>query len=118
MGMRLALDDFGTGYSSFSYLKDLPATTVKIDQVFIRNLHRNTRDQALVRSMISMAHDLGYCVVAEGVETPESYALLSEYGCDEAQGYFISHAVSPDVLKTWLGERFACTAGACSTATP
>jgi EAL domain-containing protein (putative c-di-GMP-specific phosphodiesterase class I)/GAF domain-containing protein len=105
LGVGLAIDDFGTGYSSFSYLQDLPATTVKIDQAFIRNLHSNTRDQALVRTMIAMAHDLGYHVVAEGVETLEAYNLLAEYSCDQIQGYFVSRPLLPTIFEQWFTER-------------
>ena len=82
MGLELAIDDFGTGYSSFSYLHKLPATTMKIDQSFIRTLTEGSVEQSLVRSMITMAHDINYRVVAEGVETAEIYSFLASSGCD------------------------------------
>lgn len=105
MGIELAIDDFGTGYSTFSYLHKLPATTVKIDQSFIRTLAGNTRDEALVRAIISMSHDMGYRVVVEGVETAEVYSFLAECACDEIQGYFISRALPVSAFETWLQQR-------------
>ncbi|RYF11678.1 MAG: GGDEF and EAL domain-containing protein, partial [Oxalobacteraceae bacterium] len=86
-GVRLAIDDFGTGYSSLAYLQQLPAQVVKIDQAFVRDLTRGEREQTLVRSMISLSHDLGFRVVAEGIETAEAADILKEMGCDEGQGY-------------------------------
>ena len=106
-GITIAIDDFGTGYSSLSYLRKLPASVLRIDQSFMRSLTSEARDRTLVRSMIGMAHDLGYRVVAEGVETPEVCDFLAECGCDEAQGYLISRPVSPEKLRAWLLERAA-----------
>lgn len=102
LGVICAIDDFGTGYSSFSYLKDIPAQIIKIDQSFVRSLAQNSPDRALVRGMISMAHELGLRVVAEGVETQFAYDFLRNSGCDEAQGYFISRPISPSAFETWL----------------
>lgn len=105
MGVELAIDDFGTGYSTLSYLHKLPATTVKIDQSFIRGLEKSARDQTLVRSIIAMAHDMGYHVVAEGVETAEAYKFLADSGCDEVQGYFFSRPLPVSSFETWLRQR-------------
>jgi EAL domain-containing protein (putative c-di-GMP-specific phosphodiesterase class I)/GGDEF domain-containing protein len=102
LGIEIAIDDFGSGYSTFSYLRRLPASTVKLDQSFIRGIAGSTRDQMLVRSMIGMAHELGYRVVAEGVETREALDFLADAACDEVQGYFISHPVPVDTLDDWL----------------
>ncbi len=104
-GIELAIDDFGTGYSSFSYLNKLPATTMKIDQSFIRTLEQSSVEEKLVRSMITMAHDIGYRAVAEGVETAEVYRMLAEAGCDEVQSYFISRPLAPGLFESWLKER-------------
>ena len=93
LGVGIAIDDFGTGYSNLFYLRETPATTVKIDQSFIRPLCDSRRDQIIVQSMIHMAHDLGYRVVAEGIENREAYDMLAEWGCDEGQGFLISHPV-------------------------
>lgn len=101
-GVELAIDDFGTGYSTFSYLHKLPASTLKIDQSFIRTLAESPKDQSLVRSMIAMAHDIGFRVVAEGVETAEIYRFLAASACDEVQGYFISRPLPVAKFEHWL----------------
>ncbi len=105
LGLRIAVDDFGTGYCNFSYLRQLPASVVKLDQSFIRTLPASAADQIIVRAMISMAHDLGYRVVAEGVERREVFELITELGADEAQGYWFSRPIPPDDLVAWLGKR-------------
>lgn len=102
LGVGCAIDDFGTGYSSFSYLKDIPAQIIKIDQSFIRTLTSVGADSAIVRGMISMGHDLGRWVVAEGVETEEAYAFLRQAGCDEAQGYLLSRPVVAETFAAWV----------------
>lgn len=101
-GVRIAIDDFGTGYSSLSYLHEIPAHTVKIDRRFITHLDSDERAATLVNSMISMAHDLGYRVVAEGVESDAVYRRLVQLGCDEAQGYLIARPLSPAAFEKWL----------------
>ncbi len=100
LAIGIAIDDFGTGYSNLFYLRETPATTVKIDQNFIRPLCESRRDQIIVQSMIRMAHDLGYRVVAEGVESREAYDMLAEWGCDEGQGFHISYPVPFEALET------------------
>jgi len=102
MGMSIAIDDFGTGYSNLSYLRRMPATTVKIDQSFIKTLSTSENDRKLVRAVISMAHDLGYNVIAEGIEDQVAYDMLASWKCDEAQGYHISHPLSPKAMREWL----------------
>ncbi|MGQ7262076.1 sensor domain-containing phosphodiesterase [Vreelandella sp. V005] len=101
-GLRIAIDDFGTGYSSLSYLHEIPAHTVKIDRRFIIALGEEARTETLVNAMISMAHDLGYRVVAEGVESAAAYQCLAQLGCDEAQGYFVAKPLLPEVFEEWL----------------
>ena len=105
LGVICAIDDFGTGYSSFSYLQDIPAEVIKIDQSFIRTLAQGSRGSALVRNMISMARELGYRVVAEGVETEEAYDFLAASSCDEAQGYLLSRPIAPDAFLAWVNQR-------------
>lgn len=111
-GISLAIDDFGTGYSSLAYLQRLPAKVVKIDQSFVRDLAIGEREQTLVRSMISLSHDLGYRVVAEGVETAAAADMLADMGCDEAQGYFFARPMELADFERWFagqdaGERAA-----------
>ena len=101
-GAGIAIDDFGTGYSNLFYLRNIPATVLKIDQIFIRSLAVSERDQVIVRAMIRLAHDLGYRVVAEGIEAEDARVLLSEWGCDEGQGYHISRPVPCDALLDWI----------------
>ncbi|MBR7889052.1 EAL domain-containing protein [Marinomonas sp. A79] len=93
LGMKLAIDDFGTGYSSLSYLKDLPFDCVKIDLVFIRDVIENESHAALTKAIISLSHNLGLKVVAEGISHVDQLHLLREYGCDIGQGYLFSKAL-------------------------
>lgn len=101
-GIRLAIDDFGTGYSSLAYLQRLPAQVVKIDQSFVRDLAKGEREQTLVRSMITLSHDLGYRVVAEGIETAEAAEMLAGMGCDEGQGYFFARPMELADFEQWF----------------
>lgn len=99
LGMEIALDDFGTGYSNFSYLQKVPATAVKLDQSLIRNIQTNAHDRRLVRSVISLARDLGFRITAEGVETQGALEMLMEWGCDEAQGYVLAKPLDAATLE-------------------
>ncbi|MCO8166085.1 EAL domain-containing protein [Pseudomonas sp. 21LCFQ010] len=103
-GIHLAIDDFGTGYSNWTYLRTLPATTVKLDQSFMRDACINPKDRAVVISIIQLAQTIGYKVVAEGVETAELYELLKEWGCDQIQGYYIARPMGPQALLAWAGQ--------------
>jgi EAL domain-containing protein (putative c-di-GMP-specific phosphodiesterase class I) len=102
MGAGIAIDDFGTGYSSLLYLKHLPANDLKIDRSFVSGLGVDSHDTAIVASLISMAHNLDVRCVAEGVETEGQLELLTQLGCDLAQGYLFCAAVGAGELETWL----------------
>lgn len=104
-GVRIAIDDFGTGFSNLSYLRSIPADVLKIDQSFIRPLKGS--DDFLVRQILAMAHGLGLEVCAEGIETPESYALLRTLGCDEGQGYHIARPMPEADFGYWLEGSYA-----------
>ncbi len=90
LGMRIAIDDFGTGFANFSYMTSLPADILKIDQSFIRQISGDKRSALVVRGLIDMAHQLGYSVVAEGIENSKCYQQLAAWHCDEGQGYYMS----------------------------
>lgn len=92
-GLRISIDDFGTGNATIDYLRYLPASEVKIDKVFIRDIATNPGDHLLVQSIIEMAHSLGRLVVAEGVETAESVEILRTLNCDQVQGYHVGRPV-------------------------
>jgi diguanylate cyclase (GGDEF)-like protein len=97
MGIRLALDDFGTGYSSFGYLTRLPLDIVKIDRSFVTNLSQADADVKIISAIVNMSHELGLKVIAEGVETQQEADLLTEIGCDRAQGYLFGKPQSIEI---------------------
>lgn len=102
MGIKLSIDDFGTGYSSLGYLKKLPVRVLKIDKSFVIGMTQDQNDATIVRSSIDLAHNMGLRVVAEGVENPEALSLLTNLGCDAAQGFFISQPLPATEVKRWL----------------
>ena len=96
LGVCLAIDDFGTGYSSLSYLRNLPISIIKIDRGFVSDMLTNDNDRVLVETIISMAHNLGRKLVAEGVEMQAQCDRLTELGCEVGQGYLFGRPVPPD----------------------
>jgi len=105
LGVGLSIDDFGTGLSSLAYLKTLPVNEVKVDKSFVLGAATQSADEAIVRATIELGHTLGLRVVAEGVEEAEMLGLLAAWGCDVAQGYFISRPIPPEAFTAWLTER-------------
>lgn len=101
-GFGIAIDDFGTGYSSLAYLKHLPVSAIKIDKTFVLNLSTDTDDQQIVHTVLSLSNVFNLEVVAEGVEDAEAMAILADWGCDTAQGYFISRPLPLTGLIDWL----------------
>jgi diguanylate cyclase (GGDEF)-like protein/PAS domain S-box-containing protein len=101
LGAGLALDDFGTGHSSLAYLQRFPFDTIKIDQSFVRTNNKGTRP-VLLRSIISLAHDLGMDVVAEGAETDSDAVELYQLGCEYAQGYVFGEPMKPEAARKLL----------------
>lgn len=100
-GASVSIDDFGTGFSSFKYLRHLPISGLKIDRAFVQDLESDARVRALMKCMIEVGHALDLTVTAEGVETGEQYAILSELGCDQVQGFLISPALPPAAYLDW-----------------
>jgi len=99
LGIRISIDDFGTGYSSLSYLKLIPANTIKIDRLFVNNMENNEKDLAIVKTIISLSHNLNCDVVAEGVETESQYEILKNIDCDYIQGYYFSKPLGREEFR-------------------
>jgi diguanylate cyclase (GGDEF)-like protein/PAS domain S-box-containing protein len=105
LGVGIAIDDFGVGYSSLSYLRNFAVDTLKIDRSFVVNLADGTRDEAIVRAIISLAESLGLKVVAEGIESDFQLECLLNHPCDEAQGYLFSRPIPAEAFGKLLKER-------------
>jgi EAL domain-containing protein (putative c-di-GMP-specific phosphodiesterase class I) len=104
-GVRLSMDDYGMGSSSLARLKDLPVDELKIDKSFVSELVHSERTAMIVASTIGLAHELGVTVVAEGIETPETWRHLRHLRCDVAQGYLLSRPMPGDEFVNWFRER-------------
>ena len=102
MGINLSIDDFGTGYSSMVFLKQAAAKALKVDKSFVIAMGSDDSSAVIVRSTVELAHNLGLQIVAEGVEDKETYDVLAAWGCDAAQGYYISQALAPEEFVRWL----------------
>jgi len=108
MGVRIAVDDFGTGYSAFSYLKQLPLHTLKIDRTFVDGIERDV-DRSIAESIIEIAHKLHLSVTAEGVETRFQRKILAELGCDRLQGYDICKPLPIEGFENFARHRLAAS---------
>jgi EAL domain-containing protein (putative c-di-GMP-specific phosphodiesterase class I) len=104
-GVQVSLDDFGKGQTSLGYLHRLPLYELKIDRAFVTDMSTHVSNAAIVRSVVDLAHDLGFRVVAEGVEDELTLDQLRGLGCDYAQGYFITRPQTFDSLTLWLEGR-------------
>lgn len=118
LGFVVSVDDFGTGYSSLGYLAHLPVNAVKIDRQFVIPMTRDHRREAIVRATIALGHDLGFEVVAEGVEDRETWELLGALGCDVAQGFHIARPIPSSEVAQWLDAWDPETAAVRRAATP
>ena len=107
LGIKLAVDDYGTGYSSLAYLHGLPVDDLKLDRAFVGHCDTDPRSAAIVESTVNLAHSLGMRMIAEGVENEAVLHLLTGYGCDVGQGYFIARPQNPDSLTPWLHRQAA-----------
>jgi diguanylate cyclase (GGDEF)-like protein/PAS domain S-box-containing protein len=104
LGINFSIDDFGTGYSSLSYLKKLPINQLKIDQSFVREIDTDHSDAIIVQTIIGMAHNFGFNVIAEGVETKAQRDCLVRYGCNAFQGYLFSKPVPLEDFEKLISE--------------
>jgi EAL domain-containing protein (putative c-di-GMP-specific phosphodiesterase class I) len=105
MGVWLSIDDYGTGYSSLGYLRELPVHEVKLDRSFVSDIASDRRSAAIVQSTINLSKALSMQLVAEGIEDAVTQSLLSEWGCDVAQGYHVARPMSAELLRPWLRAR-------------
>jgi EAL domain-containing protein (putative c-di-GMP-specific phosphodiesterase class I) len=106
LGVRIALDDFGTGYSSLNYLSRLPVDRLKIDRSLIQRVVTDSKTAAIVRTLISLGVDLGFSVLAEGVETEAQFEWLLRMGCQQMQGYLLSRPVAAPQVERLLAQRW------------
>lgn len=102
LGFGVSIDDFGTGYSSLAYLKNLPADEIKIDKSFVMNMASDKKDASIVKAAVDLAHTLDLKIVAEGVEDEETLGILSDMGCDYAQGYYMAKPMPYEELLIWM----------------
>jgi len=109
LGIDLAIDDFGKGYSSLTYLKQIPATEIKIDKRFIGTIAIDDTDREIVKTVIALAHALGMRVVAEGVDSAESIAAVAALNCEMAQGFFIGRPMRGDLVPEWIEHYLSST---------
>ena len=102
VGVRISIDDFGAGYTSLGQLRDLPVTELKIDRSFVTTMTQDRSMAFIVQSVIELGHNLGLTIVAEGVESTEALDALAGFGCDVAQGYYLSRPMPLEMFDHWL----------------
>jgi EAL domain-containing protein (putative c-di-GMP-specific phosphodiesterase class I) len=101
-GIQLSIDDFGTGYSSLSYLHRFPLNTLKIDRSFVSRMDAEGENSEIVQTIITLAHNLGLDVIAEGVETADQMEQLRSLGCEAGQGFFFSKPLDSDSARALI----------------
>jgi len=102
LGVQISIDDYGTGYSSLAYLKRMPVTEMKIDRTFVKDMATDEDDRSIVDTTISMGHNFGLRVVAEGVEDRETIELLNKMGIDQIQGFYYARPMRVEELYDWM----------------
>jgi diguanylate cyclase (GGDEF)-like protein/PAS domain S-box-containing protein len=111
LGIKLSIDDFGTGYSSLSYLHRFPIDTLKVDRSFVVNMSEDSENVEIVRTIVSLAQNLGMNVIAEGVETKEQLAALRRLGCENGQGYLFSKPVAAKAAENLICDTYTVEPG-------
>ena len=101
-GIHISIDDFGTGYSSLQYLKDIPASTIKIDSSFVKGLPDERDDIEIIKTILLLAQGLGKRTVAEGVETREQLVFLAGLGVNEGQGFYFARPMPEVECIKWI----------------
>ena len=109
-GIGIAIDDFGVGQATFAYLRHLPVSELKIDQMFVKHLATDANDRTIVRSLVELSHQLGYRVTAEGVEDQGALDYLASIGCDHAQGFFIARPMPAEAFAAFVGTQAGAAA--------
>jgi EAL domain-containing protein (putative c-di-GMP-specific phosphodiesterase class I) len=105
LGVRIAVDDFGTGYSGLSYLSQLPIDRLKLDRSFVRGIAKHSKDSTILGAVITLGRELGFTVIAEGVETEEQLRTLRELGCHQAQGFLLGRPLPAFDTQVLLSDR-------------
>ena len=105
LGVRISIDDFGVGHTSLGQLKNLPISELKIDRSFVMTMAEDPSNALIVQSVVDLGHNLGFTLVAEGVETQQILAALAGAGCDVAQGYHLSRPITAAAFDTWCAGR-------------
>jgi EAL domain-containing protein (putative c-di-GMP-specific phosphodiesterase class I) len=111
LGVQVQIDDFGTGYSSLGYLQRLPIDTLKIDRTFVSRIGKDGNGSEIVRTILTLAHDLGMKVVAEGIETDEQLAKLNAMECEYGQGYLFTKPINSQMATALLAKSLAGVEG-------
>ncbi len=104
-GFAVAIDDFGAGYSNLRYFRQIPADIIKIDRSLVMDIETDPASATILQWLISLGHELGFRMVAEGLETAQTCRTLTEWGCDEGQGFFLSRPMAGPELLRWLSQR-------------
>src|SRR5205823_4581119 len=110
-GVRIAIDDFGTGYSSLAYLTRFPLASLKIDRSFVADVLEDEADATIVRTIVDMAHTLGFTVIAEGVELDSQAAFLRALGCEQAQGFLFARPMPAGEFRELIARTLGVAAG-------
>ena len=105
LGVQLSIDDFGTGYSSLGYLHRFPVNTLKIDRSFVGRIGEAAENIEIVRTIVSLAENMGMDVVAEGVETLSQLTQLRKLNCQYGQGYLFSRPVDAESVSAWISKK-------------